>query len=183
MTNADLAISYSYLQRATLASRYVLDKPKCYSDLWVKRESVSSLDRQLLVGNSAMWPSSAERLEHIITAKQTIILCVSLVMHKSFTWQVLCNSTNWGHPISCFGPGSGFYKIFLQSPNIIPTKSKRGNYLRFFFLIKSFLLLFYYSCPNFAPPFALFCPSHSPPSQSIPTLLSMPMVHSFMFFF
>lgn len=33
LTNMDLAISYSYLQTATLASKYILDKPKYYSDL------------------------------------------------------------------------------------------------------------------------------------------------------
>ena len=48
---------------------------------------------------------------------------------------------------------------------------------RFF---KGFLLLFYYSCPNF-PPSALLCPAHPLLPQSILTLLSMFVGPSYMF--
>ena len=42
------------------------------------------------------------------------------------------------------------------------------------------LFLFYYSCPNFSL-FALLCPPHPLLPQSVPTLLSMFMGHSYMF--
>ena len=52
-------------------------------------------------------------------------------------------------------------------------------FLNVFKATSFFLLLFYYSCPNFSP-FILLCPSHPPLPQSIPTLLSMSMGHSYM---
>ena len=48
------------------------------------------------------------------------------------------------------------------------------------FFKNRFLLLFYYSYPNFFP-FACLCPSHLLFPQSIPMLLSMFVDHSFMF--
>ena len=47
--------------------------------------------------------------------------------------------------------------------------------------LRKFLLLFYYSCPNFAP-FAFLHRSHPLLPQSIPILLSMSVGHSYMFF-
>ena len=51
-----------------------------------------------------------------------------------------------------------------------------NNPLKFFFL-----LLFYYSCPNFSL-FALLCRYHPTLPQSIPTLLFMSVGHSYMLF-
>ena len=48
------------------------------------------------------------------------------------------------------------------------------------FFKKNILLLLYYSCPNFSP-FALLDPAHPLLPQSIPTLLSVSMGHSYSF--
>ena len=53
--------------------------------------------------------------------------------------------------------------------------------LFFIFIDLNFLLLFYYSCPNFSP-FALLCPAHSPLPQSVPTVLSTSVGHSYVLF-
>ena len=56
----------------------------------------------------------------------------------------------------------------------LPSESCKIKSYILFFLLNYFLLLFYYSCPNFSP-FALLHPSHPLLPQTIPTLLSMPM--------
>ena len=55
------------------------------------------------------------------------------------------------------------------------------NLFIYLFIIFIIFIVIYYSCPNFSP-FVLSCPSHPLHPQSIPTLSSTSMGHSYMSF-
>ena len=112
-------------------------------------------------------------------SQQTLLLSVfkhrlqSLASKLNISWDSigcsLCSSEYWlGVSVRCRSKWVQFPPTSLPSSELL------------FIFWNHFLLLFYYSCPNFPP--ALLCPSPSQLPQSIPALLSMSMGHSYMFF-